>query len=147
MSIPLPLPDWLPPWFTTVLLIIAVLYGLAFLFMPFSVIGVKSRLETIEAELEAIHTELRSLTLRLPENPPRGAEAFATYVAPEPLTPHPAPRPVPSTPPIPPREPPAYRPAPEPGLRAGGFRPSAPASREEERSTSRRAEPRLEWRP
>jgi uncharacterized membrane protein len=151
MSIPLPLPEWLPPWVTTALLIVVILYGLAFLFMPFSVIGVKSRLDAIEAELEALHTELRSLTLRLPETPPRGSEAFAAYVAPapapsRPLSASPSASP---PPPIPPREPPIPRPAPDPGLRVGAPRPSAAVLRQEEerRAASQRTEPRLEWRP
>jgi hypothetical protein len=35
--------------------------------MPFSVFGVKSRLETIEARLDEIQGEIRRLALRLPE--------------------------------------------------------------------------------
>ncbi len=144
MSIPLPLPDWLPGWALTVLVIVAVLYGLAFLFMPFSVIGVKTRLDAIEAELEALHTELRSLTLRLPETGGRSAEAFASYVAPEPLTPRPSPVPA-AAPPIPPREPPLARPAPDPALRVGGVRGPAHRGGERDEPPPRRAEPRLEW--
>jgi hypothetical protein len=67
MSLPFTLPDWLPWWVPIVLLVPAVLYGLAFLFMPFSVIGVKGRLETIEARLDEIQGEIRSLVLRMPE--------------------------------------------------------------------------------
>ena len=58
------LPDWVPWWVPLVLLLPALLYGLAFLFMPFSVIGLKSRLETIEARLDEIQTDLRHLSLR-----------------------------------------------------------------------------------
>ena len=67
MSLPFTLPDWMPWWVPIVLLVPAILYGLAFLFMPFSVIGVKGRLETIEARLDEIQGEIRSLVLRMPE--------------------------------------------------------------------------------
>lgn len=66
MNPSLVLPDWLPWWVPLVLLLPALLYGLAFLFMPFSVIGVKSRLEVIEARLDEIQHEIRHLALRLP---------------------------------------------------------------------------------
>jgi hypothetical protein len=52
-----------------VLLVPALLYALAFLFMPFSVLGVKSRLEVMEARLDEIQNEIRHLALRLPANP------------------------------------------------------------------------------
>ena len=67
MTLPFTLPDWLPWWVPIVLLVPALLYALAFLFMPFSVIGVKSRLEVIEARLDEIQGEIRHLALRLPE--------------------------------------------------------------------------------
>jgi hypothetical protein len=67
MTLPFALPDWLPWWVPLVLLIPALLYALAFLFMPFSVIGVKGRLDLLEARLDEIHHELRLLVLRLPE--------------------------------------------------------------------------------
>jgi hypothetical protein len=66
MSLPFALPDWAPWWVPLVLLLPALLYGLAFLFMPFSVIGVKTRLEVIEARLDEIQNEIRHLALRLP---------------------------------------------------------------------------------
>ncbi len=50
------------------LLVPALLYALAFLFMPFSVLGVKGRLDAIEARLDEIQGEIRSLALRLPES-------------------------------------------------------------------------------
>ena len=37
----------------------ALLYALAFLFMPFSVIGLKGRMDVLEARLDEIHHELR----------------------------------------------------------------------------------------
>ena len=54
MSLPFALPDWVPWWLPLVLLLPALLYALAFLFMPFSVIGVKSRLEVIAARLDEL---------------------------------------------------------------------------------------------
>ena len=41
MNVPFILPDWMPWWVPMVLLVPALLYALAFLFMPFSVLGVK----------------------------------------------------------------------------------------------------------
>src|SRR5579863_3301802 len=60
------LPDWLPWWVPLALLVPALLWALSFLFMPFSVFGVKSRLEVIEARLDEIQNELRHVALRLP---------------------------------------------------------------------------------
>jgi hypothetical protein len=67
MTLPLALPDWLPWWVTLVVIVPALLFLLAFLFMPFSVFGVKGRLEGVEARLDEIQGEIRSLALRLPE--------------------------------------------------------------------------------
>jgi len=67
MTLPFILPDWLPWWVPLVLLIPALLYLLAFLFMPFSVIGLKGRLDVLEARLDEIQNEIRHLALRLPE--------------------------------------------------------------------------------
>ena len=62
-------PDWVPWWVPMVLLVPALLYALAFLFMPFSVLGVKTRLEVIEGRLDEIQHEIRHLALRLPVGP------------------------------------------------------------------------------
>jgi hypothetical protein len=72
MTIPFDFPDWMPGWLQLLVVVVGVLLGLAFLFMPFSVFGVKSRLEGVEARLDEIQGEIRSLALRLPE-PGRGA--------------------------------------------------------------------------
>ena len=61
------LPDWLPWWVPILVLVPALLFALAFLLMPFSVFGVKGRLEAVEARLDEIQGEIRSLALRLPE--------------------------------------------------------------------------------
>ena len=60
------LPDWLPWWVPLVLLLPTLLWALSFLFMPFSVFGVKSRLDLIEARLDEIQNEIRHVALRLP---------------------------------------------------------------------------------
>lgn len=77
----------LPWWLSLVLLIPAALYGLLFLAVPFSVFGVKSRLESIEASLDLLHEEIRSLSLR------SGADAGAgpdrnRSAAPPPIPPY-----------------------------------------------------------
>jgi hypothetical protein len=59
----------MPWWVGLVVLAPALLFGLAFLFMPFSVFGLKGRLESVEARLDEIQGEIRSLALRLPERP------------------------------------------------------------------------------
>ena len=63
----LPLPDWVPPWAQLAILVAALLFGLMFLLMPFAVFGVKGRLDLLEARLDEIQGEIRSLALRLPE--------------------------------------------------------------------------------
>jgi hypothetical protein len=98
MSLPFTLPDWVPWWVPLVLLLPALLYALAFLFMPFSVIGVKARLEGLEARLDEIQNEIRHLSLRLPP-PGRQSDFDDGYVA------QPPPRraePAANRPPIPP---------------------------------------------
>ena len=68
MTLPFALPTWLPWWVSLVLLVASVLWGLAFLLVPFAVIGVKARLEGLEARLDEIQAEIRTLALRLPEH-------------------------------------------------------------------------------
>jgi hypothetical protein len=63
-ALPFALPDWLPPWAALIIAIVAALYALLFLIMPFSVFGVKSRIDALEAQIEALHDEVRMLTMR-----------------------------------------------------------------------------------
>ena len=63
----LTLPDWLPPWVQIVLTAAVILLLLMFAAMPFSVFGVKARLDLIEARLDELQGEIRNLALRLPE--------------------------------------------------------------------------------
>lgn len=143
MTLPFPLPDWMPPWLGLVLLLIVLLYALAMLAMPFSVFGVKSRLEAIEDQLEQVQEELRILTLRLPE-PLRGVTVDEGTYDPLPrhgMSPREA-EPDQRLPPIPP-VPDAYRDAyREPLGREprGRARPAPPVRG----ASGRRIEPRLD---
>ena len=67
--------------------------------MPFSVIGVKARLEVIDARLDEIQSEIRHLALRLPAG--SSEMDFEEIYAPQPVERRPA-EPVMARPPIPP---------------------------------------------
>ena len=132
MMFPFTLPDWLPWWVPIVLLVPALLYALMFLFMPFSVIGVKSRLEVIEARLDEIQGEIRHLALRLPETG-RAANYDEIY-APEPrVQPRGAP-PVITRPPIPPAS-----------HELEDNQPRAARRDADRRPSGGRSEPRVDW--
>ncbi|MGH7043834.1 MAG: hypothetical protein ACREFY_17140 [Acetobacteraceae bacterium] len=144
MSLPVALPGWLPWWVPLVLLVAAVLWGLAFLLVPFSVIGVKARLEGLEARLDEIQAEIRTLALRLPEHP--AAIPFdEVYTIPQgsPMRTEPSvgPRRPPSIvrPPIPPA-------SPAPRARNEADSPSPLAAPRPPRREGR-VEPRLDRRP
>ncbi|MBU6448586.1 MAG: hypothetical protein KGQ26_03070 [Rhodospirillales bacterium] len=64
MTMPFSLPDWMPGWLVLALAVPALLWFLAFLMVPFSVFGVKARLEAIEGELESLQEELRVMQMR-----------------------------------------------------------------------------------
>jgi hypothetical protein len=131
MTLPFTLPDWLPWWVLLLLLLPALLYALAFLFMPFSVIGVKGRLDVLEARLDEIQHEIRSLALRMPE---QGRHVdFDEIYQPEHVEPV---RRDPSItrPPIPPA---AHE------LEGGGMAADRPAPSPQTRPARR--EPRLDW--
>lgn len=74
MTSPLPLPDWVPWWVHVAILLLLLLLVLMYVLMPFSVFGVKARLEAIDARLDEIQGEIRSLALRLPEPGPEEYE-------------------------------------------------------------------------
>jgi hypothetical protein len=57
----------LPGWTGLGLLLLLGLLAASVLLMPFSVFGVKGRLDAIEAQLDEVRAELRALTARLPE--------------------------------------------------------------------------------
>lgn len=67
MMSPLPLPDWVPWWVHLAIMLVLLLFAAVFLLMPFSVLGTKGHLEAIDARLDEIQGEIRSLALRLPE--------------------------------------------------------------------------------
>jgi hypothetical protein len=138
------LPDWVPWWVPMVLLVPALLYALAFLFMPFSVLGVKTRLEVIEARLDEIQQEIRHLALRLPAG--QHEVDFEDVYAPV-RQPQRRDAPISDRPPIPPAvrdlyrdDEPQERPAPPPNMRP--MRRQDPQIVRPERS-----EPRLGPRP
>jgi hypothetical protein len=75
MTLPFFMPDWMPWWVPIGVLLPLLLYGLAFLAMPFSVLGLKGRLEAMEARLDEIQGEIRGLAVRQPESRARGLSA------------------------------------------------------------------------
>ena len=123
MQLPFTLPDWAPPWVGFVILVVGVLFLLAFLLMPFNVFGLKGRLDGVEARLDEIQREIRTLALRLPE--PARTEYEPEIEAPRRWAQMQA------RPPIPPRLTDVDRPPPPPGRRV-------PTSRQT------RSEPRLD---
>jgi len=113
----------MPEWTGLLLLCLGLLCAAAFLLMPFSVFGVKARLEALEVQLDEIQGELRELALRLQEPATARRHAPTDDWAEPPtrgLPPMNAPRESRITPPVPP-----------------------PASWPE--GQPRRAEPRLDW--
>jgi hypothetical protein len=74
-ALPFALPAWMPPWAALIIAIIVALYALLFLIMPFSVFGVKGRIDALEAQIEALHDEVRMMAMRaagiIPAEPPR----------------------------------------------------------------------------
>lgn len=133
MSLPF-LPDWLPGWAILALTVPVVLWCLAFLLVPFSVIGVKARLEALEEQMEAMHEELRLMAMRASGALTTTARQLDPYddvpqfnvlkrgqAAAEPELPRRAPIPTPQPSAHPPRErltplPPSVRPRREPRL-------------------------------
>jgi hypothetical protein len=73
MTLPFPLPDWLPWWAVLIIVVLALLYLLLFLVMPFSVFGLKGRLDAIEARLEQMQYDMRAAADRRPPSPDMAA--------------------------------------------------------------------------
>lgn len=111
----------LPEWTGLLALLVLLLLGLAFLLMPFSVFGVKGRLDSLEAQLDEIQADLRGLAVRLSDVPRRAASEEWVEMPGSRRAPAEEPSPPRTSPPIPP--PPAW-----PETPRGG-----------------RAEPRLDW--
>jgi hypothetical protein len=86
----------LPAWTGLAAALALALLALCLLVMPFSVFGLKSRLETIEAQLDELQADLRAISARLADaprrsvmmddlempSPPRAAERNAANPAP-----------------------------------------------------------------
>jgi hypothetical protein len=72
----------LPDWVGMVLLVMLALVALAYVAMPFSVFGLKGRLEAIEVQLDEIQAEIRSLAARMPEPARRRAPVEDDWVEP-----------------------------------------------------------------
>lgn len=142
------LPEWLPAWVQLVVLVLILLWGLCLLAMPFSVFGVKSRLEAIESRLDELHAELQRSGGR---RPMPGPETDYDEVYPARITEPRADR-VLSRPPIPPARHELYttydqEPAGEPPLEdRPPPSPTARPARRAEPARPVRAEPRLDWR-
>ena len=84
MTSPLPFPDWVPLWVHLVALVAFAGLALLFIAMPFSVFGVKTRLELIEARLDDIQAELRYTNqgpAMAPPDDPMRDERFGTLRA------------------------------------------------------------------
>ncbi len=60
------LPDWLPGWAAGLFIAIAALYALLLLAMPFSVFGLKGRLDELDARLDDLHADIQAVLRRLP---------------------------------------------------------------------------------
>lgn len=157
MTLPFPLPEWLPSWAPVLVLVPGLLWALAFLLMPFSVFGVKGRLDSIEARLDEIQGEIRTLALRMPEPTHRRAYDDVSIAGPGayrmPGVPRAPSQPAPTRPPIPPvahypdgsGDDPAAR-SPLAARRVEPARvPSPPDTRPQRDPGDRRAEPRIDW--
>ena len=145
------LPDWLPAWVPLVLLLLISVWGLLFLFMPFSVFGVKGRLDVIEQRLDEIQNEIRHVALRMPPQGAAGPDYDDVY-PPRMAEPR-SPDRVMTRPPIPPARhdlmnAPDPAPMGEPTLEDRPPPPpnARPARRTEPLNRPARAEPRLDWR-
>lgn len=140
MTMPFTLPPWLPWWVPILVLVPAILYGLVFLLMPFSVLGLKGRLDVIEARLDEVQHEIRTLSLRLGE-PARHYRPDEDAYDTSPLAAPPAP-PQRARPPVPPATDP-YRYDDEPQPRGERGQRPVRAERFEPRPPTR-AEPRFD---
>jgi hypothetical protein len=78
MNLPF-LPDWMPGWAILALAIPVLLWFLAFLLVPFSVIGLKARLEALEGQVESMHEDVRLMAMRASGALPPAARHLDPY--------------------------------------------------------------------
>ncbi len=76
----------LPEWTGLVALLVLLLLALCLVVMPFSVFGLKGRLDSIEAQLDDLRAELRVIAARMPDAPRRGWQTEVDLDPPTPLT-------------------------------------------------------------
>ena len=150
-NMPFALPDWMPAWMFLILAVPVLLYLLAFLLMPFSVFGVKARIEALEAQIESLHDEVRMMSMRNAGVLPRGRAAsvvdddvpdFAHLKKSQRGYAEPVVTPAPARPPVPGpamRPPPSVTPAPAPVVPVRERLTPTPAPR-----SVKREEPRLD---
>jgi hypothetical protein len=93
----------LPEWTGLIILALIALFAVAFILMPFSVFGLKGRMEAMEAQLDDIQAEIRGLALRLPDSRGRPAVAEDWIEPPSAYRDPPMPRAQPPVPPPPAR--------------------------------------------
>jgi len=74
----------LPEWTGLVALLVLLLLALCLVVMPFSVFGLKGRLDSIEAQLDDLRAELRVIAARMPDAPRRNWQAEEDLPAPPP---------------------------------------------------------------
>lgn len=85
--------SWLPGWAFGCLAVVAALFALALLCMPFAVFGTKPRLQDLEFQIAEMRAELRALNLRLavstrPDSLPAASDR-QVVAEPETRLPHP----------------------------------------------------------
>ncbi|MFT9019022.1 hypothetical protein [Acetobacter malorum] len=81
-------PDWMPLWAQLLVIAVVIVFGLAFLMMPFAVFGVKGRLAELELQIQEMQAEVRALAMRLAAGQgqgtrPAGDEALSRPPVPE----------------------------------------------------------------
>ncbi len=79
MTLPLSLPDWMPSWVYLLIALPVLLWILAFLLVPFSVIGLKARLEALESQIDEMHEDLRIMAMRASGALPPAARSLEPY--------------------------------------------------------------------
>jgi hypothetical protein len=136
----------LPDWANLVVLVLGLMIALAWVLMPFSVFGVKGRIEALETRLEVIHEEIRQLNLRLAQSGGRAgpdygmpAEAPTMRRIDTPMLPEARVAPPIPPPPVMPER--AARPTAAPPIRPEQLRT------EPTLAPPTRAEPKLSWPP